>query len=260
MASRPAEIPPYVVSDVFNKRQVVHGFFGREGGVSAGPGLASLNTGLFVNDDADAVHENRARIAGAMGLDADHVYSMKQVHGKQCWYVSGVSWPQDKDQLPEGDALVTNVPGRGLGILSADCAPVLFAAPGIVAAAHAGYKGAIGGVLEATIASMEGLGAKRADIVAVIGPCIAQASYEFSKHDQAPFYAEDPASNIYFKPGATPDKVMFDLPGYCAFRLKRTGIRTEIIARDTFALDGQYFSHRRNKASGRQMSVICLKA
>ncbi|MCB1538981.1 MAG: laccase domain-containing protein [Rhodospirillales bacterium] len=254
--------PPCAVSGLFNGLGVVHGFFGRRGGVSR-DGFESLNAGWTQGDNPVNISDNRALIARAMGLEPDRLYSLKQVHGNRCWTVNGGRWALD--DRPEGDAMVTATPGVGLGALSADCAPVLFAAPGVIGAAHAGRVGALKGVLESTIVAMQDLGADRADIRAVIGPCIGPESYELGAGEQDAFLAEDPASADYFHASGKPGHVMFDLPGYCAFRLRRARIgHIEWIGHDTLAAEDMYFSHRRStlrqeKDRGLQLSVIALK-
>lgn len=257
--------PPFVVSDAFNDAQVAHGFFGRRGGVSTGP-YGSLNTGLGkanAGDHIDAIHENRRRIAAALQLPSGRLVSLNQDHTTQCWSIATSPW--EMDRRPVGDAMVTNLPGTGLGVLTADCAPVLFHAPGVVGAAHAGHKGALGGILEMTVLAMQDYGARREDITAVIGPCIGPGSYEVSKGFEQPFLREDPAVWEYFRDGKTPDKLFFDLPGYCLHRLKRTGLKNiSWVGADTMTAEGEYFSHRRTTLAGEtrrglQMSVISLK-
>lgn len=186
---------------------------------------------------------------------------LKQVHGDMCLIID-----RFRDDMPEADAAATNHPDITLAIKTADCAPVLFAAPGVVACAHAGWGGALKGILESTIAAMEQLGAARGQITAAIGPCIAQKSYEVSAGFDAPFLKEDPFAERFFKEGRAQGKFMFDLAGYCAFRLARAGIsQVEIVGQDTLTLPDTYFSHRRgtisgNPETGRQLSLISLKS
>lgn len=264
--------PQYAVSTEFNAKQVRHGYFGRTGGVSTGP-YDSLNAGLgktAEGDHLDAIYENRRRIAGAMKLPVGRLLSLAQDHTTRCW---SINEPQYMETRPVGDAMVTNKLGVGLGVLTADCAPVLFHADsssieapyGVVGAAHAGHKGARTGVLEQTIVAMQDFGVKPSEITAVIGPCIGPDSYEVSKGFETDFLKEDPATWQYFREGKTPDKLMFDLPGYVMHRLKRAGVQNvSWVGTDTVPEEGQYFSHRRTTLAGQtkrglQMSVISLK-
>ena len=237
---------------------VPHGFLGRTGGVSTGH-VASLNTGPGSADDPAAVAENRRRAADAV-LSGAVLVGVYQVHGADVATVTQ-AWP-DADR-PHADALVTDRPGVLLGILTADCAPVLFAdvAAGVVGAAHAGWKGALAGVTDATLAAMEALGADRARIAAAIGPCIARASYEVDDAFRARFAAADPATERFFG-DARPGHHRFDLTAYLAHRLAAAGVtRVEAIDRDTYALEGRFYSfrratHRGEPDYGRQISLI----
>jgi len=230
-----------------------HGFFTRRGGVSAGA-YASLNCGLRSEDDAAHVAENRARAARALGAEPGRLLALRQVHGPAVLEADpGWSTP------PEADAMVTNRPGLALGIVTADCAPVLFvdAEAGVIGAAHAGWRGAVAGVLEATVAAMVRLGAQRARITAVVGPCIAQASYEV-RGDLRDAVGEP----RFFAPGKDGAHFQFDLAGYCAHRL--SGIaRAEVLGVDTLAEEARFFSHRRRTLAGggplgHQLSAIVL--
>ena len=186
---------------------------------------------------------------------------LKQVHGTDV-----VTVTQFRDDLPEADAAITTNPGVTLAIKTADCAPVLFFAHGVVGVAHAGWGGALKGVLEATVEAMVAQGAKREDIHAAIGPCIAQKSYEVSVGFEKPFLQEDPYAERFFQSGKAENKLMFDLAGYCAFRLARAGVsQVEITGQDTLALESSYFSHRRGALrgvpeTGRQLSTISLSS
>ena len=231
-----------------------HGFFTRRGGVSTGA-YASLNCGLRSEDDAAAVAENRARAALALGAAPEALRALRQMHGPVV-VEAGADW----DVLPEADAMVTRTRGVALGIVTADCAPVLFhdAQAGVIGAAHAGWKGAVGGVLEATIAAMEALGAKRAGICAVVGPCIGQASYEVRADLRDA--VNDPR---FFAPGRNDAYFQFDLAGYCASRLHAAGVRGAGLGLDTLADDARFFSHRRRTLAGggplgHQLSAIML--
>jgi YfiH family protein len=237
-----------------------HGFLGRTGGVSTGL-VAGLNVGLGSGDDPAAIAENRRRAVEAVAPGADLV-TVFQIHSPEV-VVATAAWPDDA--RPHADALVTDRPGLVLGILTADCAPVLFAdaEAGVVGAAHAGWKGAIGGVTDATIAAMEALGAHRQRIAAVVGPCIAQASYEVDDGFRARFVAADAGNDRFFVTGR-PGHARFDLPGYVAHRLRSAGVgRVEALALDTLELEDRFYSFRRATLAGepdygRQISLIAL--
>jgi YfiH family protein len=237
-----------------------HGFFTREGGVSEGP-FASLNASLSGADDRARVLENRARAARALGADPSRLVGITQVHGAD---VATVTQPWAPGAGPRADAMVTDRAGIALGIVTADCAPVLFADAdaGVVGAAHAGWRGAVGGVLEATIAAMEALGASRPRIAAAIGPCIAQASYEVGADLRDAVLAHDAADSGFFADGRRPGHWQFDLAGYCAQRLSHAEIG-HIVAtgHDTLADEARFFSHRRRTLAGggpigHQISII----
>jgi YfiH family protein len=239
---------------------IAHGFFGRKGGVSSGD-LASLNCGLGSNDDPALIAENRRRVAEAV-LPGAALTGLYQVHGDRCVIVDETT---DLAARPEADALATRTPGLLLGILTADCVPVLFAdaKAGVVGAAHAGWKGAIAGVTDATLAAMESLGANRATIAAAIGPCIGRASYEVDEGFVQRFIADDPANERFFAAGR-PGHAMFDIAAYVAARLAAAGVsRIAIGGQDTYAEEADYFSyrracHRNENSYGRQISVIGL--
>lgn len=236
-----------------------HGFFGCAGGVSTGP-VAGLNCGFGAGDDPAAVAANRASVAAAV-LPGAPLVSVHQVHSPTAVVVEQ---PWDDEARPQADALVTALPGVLLGIVTADCAPVLLAdsEAGIVAAAHAGWRGAHGGVIEATVAAMERLGARPARIAAAIGPAIAQASYEVDDGFLAQFTSAD---ERFFAPGRA-GHCQFDLAGYVASRLRGSGVeRIADLATDTYANTDSYFSYRRATHEGaptygRQLSVIGLAA
>jgi polyphenol oxidase len=239
---------------------IAHGFFGRRGGVSSGD-LASLNCGLGSNDDPALIAENRRRVTDAV-LPGAALTGLYQVHGRCCVVIDETS---DLAARPEADALATRTPGILLGILTADCVPVLFAdrTAGVVAAAHAGWKGAIAGITESTLVAMESLGATRANIAAAIGPCIGRASYEVDDGFVATFVTDDPANERFFAAGK-PGHAMFDIAAYVAARLAAAELgRIAIGGQDTYAEADDYFSYRRacHKAEnsyGRQLSVIGL--
>ncbi|WP_374375357.1 peptidoglycan editing factor PgeF [Dongia sp.] len=238
-----------------------HGFLTRRGGVSDGI-YDSLNCGLGTEDAKARVMENRARAVKAAGLRAEPLNTAYQVHGKN---VLVVETPLDQENRPQADGLVTRTPGINLGILTADCGPLLFAdaEARVVGACHAGWKGAVGGIIEATVEAMEGLGARRADIVAVLGPCIGQESYEVGTEFPTPFIDQDPANARFFAANAC-RKFQFDLPGYIAARLAHLGLaEVNVTGHDTCALEDDFFSYRRKTKRGepdygRQVSVIGL--
>ena len=239
---------------------VAHGFFGRRGGVSTGE-LASLNCGLGSGDDPALIAENRRRVADAV-LPGAALAGVYQVHGHRCVTVDGAT---DLAARPEADALATRTPGILLGILTADCVPILFAdrEAGVVGAAHAGWKGAIAGVAEATLDAMERLGARREAIAAAIGPCIGRASYEVDEAFVGRFLADNPANERFFAAGR-PGHARFDIAAYVAARLAAAGVGTVAIGgQDTCAEEADYFSYRRaclrgENGYGRQLSVIGL--
>jgi YfiH family protein len=242
---------------------VAHGFFTRRGGVSQGV-YASLNGGVGSRDDPDAVRENRARMARALGIEPDHLLIPYQVHSRDA-SAAGAPWPTDA--RPRCDALVTATPGLGLGVTGADCGIILFAAPqaGVIGAAHAGWRGALAGIIEATVAAMVGLGARPQDIVAALGPTIAQPSYEVGAEFVATFAQAEPDSARFFAPGANPERSMFDLPGFIGLRAARSGIgRFEDLGLDTYADEERFFSyrratHRQEADYGRLVAAIALR-
>ena len=237
-----------------------HGFLGRHGGISTGL-VAGLNVGLGSGDDPHAIAENRRRAAAAVAPGAALV-TVFQVHSPDV-VIATAAWPGAA--RPPADAVVTATPGLVLGILTADCAPVLLAdaEAGVIAAAHAGWKGAIGGVNEATVIAMESLGARRERIAAVVGPCIAQASYEVDDGFRARFVEVDTENDRFFIAGR-PGHAQFDLPGYVAHRLTRFGVgRVEALSLDTLDLADRFYSFRRATLQqepdyGRQISLIAL--
>jgi len=238
---------------------VAHGFLGRRGGVSTGD-YAGLNVGLGSDDEPAAIAENR-RLATEAVLPGARLVTLYQTHSADV-----VRALTGFDDRPPGDALVTDRPGLALGILTADCTPVLFAdrTAEVVGAAHAGWKGAIGGVTDSAIAAMEQLGAKRERIAAAIGPCIARASYEVDDAFARRFEADDPANERFFAPGK-PGHHQFDLEAYVAHRLAAAGLSTiEMLGLDTYADAHRFFSfrratHRGEPGYGRQISIIGLQ-
>ncbi|PWS36919.1 peptidoglycan editing factor PgeF [Falsiroseomonas bella] len=251
-------MPPFLTAAL----PVPHGFFTREGGVSAGR-FASLNCSLSGRDDADAVRENRRRAADALGLGPDRLVGLTQVHGVAVATLRE-AWPET--DRPPADAMVTDRPGMLLGIVTGDCAPILFADAdaGVVGAAHAGWRGAVAGVVEATIEAMEALGAARTRIAAAVGPCIAQESYEVGPDLRDALLAASPKGEAFLAPGRREARWQFDLPGYCLMRLREAGVASaNWVGDDTLANEGKYFSHRRATLAGagpigHQLSAIAL--
>jgi YfiH family protein len=239
-----------------------HGFFTREGGVSEGV-YAGLNAGLGSNDDPAKVLENRRRVAEHLGADHGGVVTLYQVHGATALTVEA---PQDRANLPKADAVVSKTPGLAIGVLTADCTPVLFADPraGVVAAAHAGWRGAVGGILEAAIAEMERQGAAREHIRAAVGPTISPQIYEVGPQFEAELLRLDPGNESFFHAPALGARVHFDLPGYVMARLARAGLtNVEGCTPCTHGDESLFFSYRRSQVLkegdyGRQISAIVV--
>jgi YfiH family protein len=237
-----------------------HGFLGRRGGVSTGE-LAGLNVGYGSKDDREAIAGNR-RLAVAALLPEAELATVHQIHSAEALHVQR-AWPQD--QRPRADAMVTDTPNLLLGILTADCAPVLFAdhRAVVVGAAHAGWRGALAGVTDATIAAMERLGARRENIHAAVGPCIGQPSYEVDEAFRARFLEHDPDNARYFVPGEG-GKPHFDLEAYVVHRLLAVGIdEVEALNLDTYSNADRFYSYRRSTHRGeadygRQLSAIAI--
>lgn len=239
---------------------VPHGFFGRAGGGSTGD-VAGLNCGLGSGDDPATVEANRRMAADAI-LPGAPLASVYQVHSPKAVIVTEAV---PRNERPEADALVTDRPGLLLGIVTADCAPVLLAdaKAGVVGAAHAGWRGAVGGVTEQTIAAMISLGATIDNIAAAVGPCIAQKSFEVGFDFPDPILADDPANERFFVDGPS-GQPHFDLEAYVVARLAAAGVRRiEAVGLDTYALEGRFYSfrrstHRHEPTYGRQISLIGL--
>lgn len=239
---------------------VPHGFLGRRGGVSTGI-LAGLNVGTGSGDDADAIAENRRRAVDSL-LPGARLVTVFQVHSGDAVYAEK-PWPHE--DRPRADAMVTDKPGLLLGILTADCAPVLFAdsAAGVIGAAHAGWRGALAGVTDATIAAMETLGARRNRIAAAVGPCVGQPSYEVDAQFRARFVEADAGNDAFFADGAG-GKPHFDLEAYIVARLQEAGLaNVAALGLDTYADADRFFSYRRSTHRnepdyGRQISLIGL--
>lgn len=243
-------LPPRILHPLLDLPQIQHGFFTRIGGVSTAP-YDSLNIGLGSNDDQDAVRENRRRVAASFDRPENYLLSLYQIHSDIALKVDG-PWP-NPDARPEADGLVTARAGVVLSALSADCAPILFVDPQsrVIGSCHAGWKGALGGVIENTVKAMLQQGAKIERLRAVVGPCIQQASYEVGADYEATFAKADSESKPFFIPGEAPDKRLFDLPGYCLMRLKRAGVQTTAsTGHDTCADANLFFSNRRAVKTG----------
>lgn len=246
--------------EALRSRHVAHGFFGRQGGISTGI-FTSLNCGLGSGDERASVIQNRSIVADRLGGTEDRLVTAHQVHSAEAVIIST---PMSHDERPKLDGLVTNVPGIILGTLTADCGPVLFAdhEAGVVAAAHAGWKGALGGVTDATVAKMEELGAKRERIVAALGPTISQQAYEVGPEFIANFPEE---AKSFFKPSTRPGHHMFDLPGYLTRRMREFGLGTVVnTGLCTYSEEDAYFSYRRathrgERDYGRQIAAISLR-
>ncbi len=246
--------------------KISYGFFGRTGGVSEGV-FASLNCGPGSNDDINAVMENRKRVAANINAAQDEISSLWQCHSAECVFID--KHVAQGDDRPKADALVTDVPGLGIGILTADCGPVLFTAQKadgspVIGAAHAGWGGALKGVLEDTIAKMVQAGAVPDSFHACVGPCIMQGSYEVKEDFMRPFAIKHEEAEHFFKAGRKEGHLMFDLPGYIAMRLALAGVRSvRLMGVDTYKEEETCFSYRRathrgEADYGRQMSAIVI--
>ncbi|WP_321339008.1 peptidoglycan editing factor PgeF [Breoghania sp.] len=242
---------------------IAHGYFTRNGGVSEGI-YASLNIGPGSDDARANVRENRARVASRFGLDADRLVSPYQHHSA---IAVTVREPWAVGEGPKADAMVTDQPGIILGVSTADCGPVLFADPEarVVGAAHSGWRGALGGILESTIEAMIALNAARDRIVAVLGPCISAKAYEVGSEFVDSFKAHDPENGRYFTPSERPGHAMFDMPAYIVKRLQAAGIaHATSLGRCTYSEEDDFYSYRRMTHRGegdygRQVSAICIR-
>lgn len=238
-----------------------HGFFTRAGGVSSGL-YRGLNVGLGSRDDPENVRENRRRVARWLGVPDTHLNTLYQIHSAN----AVVAIEPFAGERPQGDALVTDRPGIALGVLAADCGPVLFAdaEARVIGAAHAGWQGALGGILESTIETMEKLGARRERIAAALGPSISQANYEVGREFLDRFLAADGENERYFQPSARNGHFMFDLRRYSVDRLCAAGVKAEMLDHCTYAEEDLFFSyrrttHRRESDYGRQISAIVIE-
>ena len=240
-----------------------HAFFTRRGGVSEGL-FRSLNCGFGSGDLAERVARNRAIAMDRLGLGVDRLLTCRQIHSA---HVVTVTRPWHGQEAPCADGLATQVPGLVLGVLTADCAPILLHDPvaRVIGAAHAGWRGALAGIVEATVAAMEALGAVPGRICAAVGPCIGGASYQVGPEFPAPIVAEDAGAAKYFSPALGPGRSLFDLAGYITHRLTRYGTaRIERASHDTAAEPEDFFSYRRaclrgEPACGRLLSAIMLE-
>jgi YfiH family protein len=240
-----------------------HAFFTRDGGVSDGI-YAGLNGGLGSNDDPACVRENRRRMAETIGVAPEHLLGVHQVHSPDAVVATG-PWPGPV--RPKADAIVTRTEGLAIGITAADCGPILFVDPNarVIGAAHAGWKGALTGILESTIEAMDKLGAERSRIVAAVGPMIRQTSYEVSGEFVERFIEADADNTMFFIPGARDGHAMFDLAGFIRTRLERAGIlMIDDLGIDTYS-DERFFSyrrsvHRKEPDYGRHVHAIVLES
>lgn len=239
-----------------------HGYFTRTGGVSEGI-YKGLNTGTGSDDDPDKVRENRSRVARWMGVDPESLLTAHQIHSPD---VVIVREPFGAPR-PKVDALVTDRPGIAIGASSADCGPILFADPRarVVGAAHAGWKGALTGVIENTIEAMVSLGARRNSIRAALGPSISKANYEVGEEFVERFVGQDGDNAIYFSPSANAHRSLFDLNSYTVDRLRKAGVQADALYVCTYADDALFYSYRRSTHRqepdyGRHISAIVLEA
>ncbi|MCQ1850866.1 peptidoglycan editing factor PgeF [Neorhizobium galegae] len=262
MQDRP--LPEPIESPLLNDRagaRVRHGFFTRKGGVSQGL-YAGLNVGIGSDDDRERVIENRSRVAAWFGLPVEKLATVHQVHSPDVFVVDETY----AGERPKVDAMVTSVPGVALGVLAADCGPILFAdgENGVIGAAHAGWKGALTGVLENTVEAMISLGAARENITAVLGPSIGPASYEVGPEFVERFLGYDPSYKAFFTSSSNTGHSMFDLPSLTIRRLRDAGVRAESLGLDTYPDAERFYSYRRTTHAkepdyGRQISAIALR-
>lgn len=255
-----SDLSPVTAAEFSAMPGIRHGWFTRRNGVSKGI-YGGLNAGLGSGDDRTAVLENRQRMARHLGTDADHLATPFQIHSADARQTDR-PWNGDR---PKADAVVTATPGLAVGVVTADCGPILFADPvaRVVGAAHAGWKGALNGVLENTVAEMERAGATRGNIVAILGPSISGANYEVGPEFPAPFLEREAEDARFFSPSSRSGHWMFDLPGYTVERLRKAGVTASSTGHCTYALEDDFFSyrrttHRKEPDYGRQLSAIML--
>lgn len=255
---RDFDVLKLTAANLSHSSAITHGFFGRQGGVSEGI-YASLNCGAGSKDIPEHVVENKRRVLGELG--GTNLLTLYQIHSPNAVIVT-----EPWQQAPQADAMATNLPGLALGILTADCAPVLFAdsTARVIGAAHAGWKGAVSGVIEAVLEKMESLGADRARIAAAIGPCISQTNYEVGPEFITRFAEAGSDNTRFFLPSENADHWRFDLEGYVAHRLRAAGVaNVESLSACTYAREEDFFSfrrttHRREPDYGRQVSAIAI--
>lgn len=251
-----------ITHELLSAPGIRHGFFTREGGVSEGL-FASLNCGFGSGDDAARVAENRTRAAARLMVAPDRLVTCYQIHSAEA---VAVETPWRREAAPRADGMVTTTPGLALAVLAADCAPVLLAdaTGGVIGTCHAGWRGALTGIVDSTIQEMRRRGARLERIVAVVGPCIGKLSYEVGPEFPAPFLAADPADADLFRPAARPERFLFDLAAYVLRRLRRVGIgAAAATGGDTAAEEPRFFSYRRaclrgERDYGRLISAIAL--
>lgn len=255
-------LEPIEIAALSSIPRLAHGFFTRAGGISDGL-YGTLNCGIGSRDDRTRVLENRSRVARHLGTGPDRLLTCHQIHSATALLVTD---PWRVDQQPKADALVTRTPGLALAALAADCAPILFADPNarVVAAAHAGWKGALGGIVEATLDTMEAAGARRCDIIAAVGPSISQSAYEVGPEFEAAFTAKQQDYARYFRIPPGRQRAHFDLPGFIAHRLSDAGVGgIHLSGACTYADPNRFFSYRRTTHAGepdygRQISAVML--
>jgi hypothetical protein len=257
---RPNPISSDLIAHACAGTTIRHGFFTRAGGTSSGI-YRGLNVGLGSADDRDKVAENRSRVCGWFALPDDRLATLHQIHSTDVVVVDKAP----DGERPKGDAMVTATPGIVLGVLTADCGPLLFADPqaGVVAAAHAGWKGALYGIVEQTVSAMERLGAERQRITACLGPSISGRNYETGPEFRQHFIESDPASAAFFSDPDARGHALFDLPQYTMMQLERSGLRAERTGHCTYHDEDRFFSYRRTTHRGepdygRQISAIGL--
>lgn len=252
-----------IASPALKARGLSHGFFTREGGHSSGI-FASLNCGMGSGDDKALVLRNRETVSGALGVKEAALITAYQVHSADARFAAE-AW--DRELRPKADAIVTTARGLAIGVLTADCGPLLFAdiGAGVIGAAHAGWKGAISGITGSTLDLMEQHGGRRENTVVVLGPMISQAAYEVGPEFPERFIEADPGNARFFAPSRRNNHAMFDLPGYLEARLKREGAGEVVnLSLCTFSDETRFFSYRRTthrgeKDYGRQISAIALR-
>jgi purine-nucleoside/S-methyl-5'-thioadenosine phosphorylase / adenosine deaminase len=254
--------PPFLTSSILVAPNITHGFFGRAGGVSTGV-YASLNTGAGSDDRAEDVKENRRRCATALGCDADRLVTNYQIHSSEVVIIDA-PW---SGAPAKADGLVTKTCGLALGVLAADCMAWLFADPeaGVIGAAHAGWRGALAGILENTIAAMESLGAERGDIRTALGPCLRQPNFEVGLDLVDAFTEKFIDAETFFAPGKSTQKRQLDLAAFGAWRLRESGIKhIDDLGLCTLAAPETYFSYRASQRAaetdyGRNLSAIAIR-